>query len=442
MSRELAIIDRSPIVVAEADGSGRYRWLGLVVLLLLVVGLGGWSVLAELSGAVIAPGKVTVESSRETVQHLDGGVVSEILVRPGDRVRPGQLLVRLDDTIDRANHQAIRSQLDELMARRARLLAEGGGADEIAFPPTFSPRRHEPALRQIMTGQQALFLARRDARAGQTALLRQRISRFEQEIAGLSAQRDAERRQIALLEQELEGLRALHEKGYARLTRILALEREAARIASTVAGRDAEIARALNGIDEIRLRMAQSDRDLREAVLAELNEVEGRIAVLDERLIAAGERYQRVDIRAVRAGTVLALNVHTAGGVVRPGETILEIVPDGENLLVEARVPVEDIERIAAGMTSTVRFSSLDQQATPELDGRVAWVSADAVVDERTQAPHYLARIRVAGGPADTDIELVPGMPAEVFIKTGDRSPISYLLKPLTDRLAHSFREG
>ena len=442
MSQELAPIDRSPMATPPADGSGSYRWLGLAVLMLLIGGLGGWSVLADLSGAVIAPGKVTAESSRERVQHLDGGIVNEILVRPGDRVRPGQLLLRLDDTIDRANHQAIVGQLDELLARRARLIAEGSGAQEIAFPAAFSPRQHEPELRQIMTGQQALFLARQDARDGQTALLRQRITRFEQEIAGLRAQRDAEQRQIALLERELEGLRSLHEKGYARLTRILALEREAARITSTVAGRDAQIARAHNGIDEIRLRIAQSGRDLREAALAELNEVESRIAVLDERLIAAGERYERVDIRAARAGTVLALNVHTVGGVVRPGETILEIVPDGEELIVEARVPVQDVDRIAAGMTSTVRFSSLDQQATPELDGQVTWVSADAVVDERTLAPHYLARIRVAGGPSGTDVSLVPGMPAEVFIKTGDRSPISYFLKPLTDRVARSFREG
>ena len=442
MSQQLATINPRAVAVPDRDGSRRYLWFGLLVMLLLVGGLGSWSVLADLSGAVIAPGKVTVESNRKTVQHLEGGIVSEILVRPGDRVRPGQVLLRLDDTIDRANQKAVMSQLDELMARRARLLAESAGTEKIAFPAAFSPRQQEPELRQVMRGQQTLFRARRDARAGRLALLRQRIARFEHEIAGLKAQRHAEERQIALLARELSGLRELHRKGYARLTRILALEREEARIASTVAGRDAEIARARNGIDEIKLQIIQADQDLRESVALEMRDVEAQMAVLKERLVAASERHKRVDIRASQAGTVLALNVHTVGGVVQPGETILEIVPDGDDLVVEARVPVEDVDRVSAGMASTVRLSALDQQATPELSGRVTWVSADSVLDERTNLPHYLARIRVAGAPSKAGVALVPGMPAEVFIKTGDRSPISYFLKPLTDRLARSFREG
>ncbi|MCG8559039.1 MAG: HlyD family type I secretion periplasmic adaptor subunit [Hyphomicrobiales bacterium] len=442
MSQELVTLSHNPVALSETDGSRRYYRSGLLVLLLLVGGLGSWSVLADLSGAVIAPGKVTVESSRKTVQHLDGGIVSAILVRPGDRVEPGQVLVRLDETIDRANHQAVTSQLDELRARRARLLAEGEDAEKISFPAAFAPRQREPELRRAMRGQQTLFRTRREARAGQMALLRQRIARFEQEILGLEAQRRAEERQIALLSKELSSLRKLHRKGHARITRILALEREQARIASTVAGRDAEIARARNGIDEIKLQIIQAGRDLRQEVATELRQVESQIAVLDKRLIAARERYKRVDIRAAQAGTVLSLKVHTVGGVVQPGDTILEIVPDGDDLIVEAQVPVEDVDRISTGMISTVRFSALDPQTTPELSGKVTWVSADSIVDERTDTSHYLARIQVAKDVAAEDIALVPGMPAEVFINTGERSPISFFLKPLTDRLARSFRES
>ena len=441
MSRQLARIDHRPVALPERDGSARYRWCGVLVVLLLIGGLGSWSVLADLSGAVIASGKVTVESNRKKVQHLDGGIVSEILVQPGDRVRLGQVLVRLDDTIDRANHRAVMSQRDELMTRRARLRAEGAGAEKIAFPTEFEPRQQEPELRKVMRGEQALFRARRDARAGQTALLKQRIARFEQEIAGLKAQRRAEKRQIALLARELSGFRKLQQKGYARLTRILALEREQARIASTVAGRNAAIARARNGIDEIKLQIIQADRDLSESVATELREVDGRIAVLEERLVAARERFKRVDIRASQTGIVLALNVHTVGGVVQPGETILEIVPEGDDLVVEAQVPIEDGDKISPGMASTIRLSALNQETTPELVGEVTWVSADSVVDELTKAPHYVARIRVADNPTAPDVALTPGMPAEVFIKTGDRSPISYFLKPLTDRLARSLRE-
>ncbi len=420
----------------------KYVWFGGLMIALLMGGLGGWSLLAQVSGAVVASGTVTVESSRQSVQHPDGGVISELLVKAGDQVKAGQLLARLDGTIDGADLNAVVKQLDELKARRARLNAEAENADHIAFPASFADRQTEPELRRVMGGQQTLFEARRDAKASQQALLEQRVLRFEKEASGVEAQRDSEVAQLALYEKELSALKKLYDKGYVALTRVLALEREAARVNSTIAGRDAEIARAQNGADEVRLQIIRENRSAQEAALLELRDVEARIAVLDERRIAAAERFKRVDIRAPQSGTVLALNVGTVGGVVRPGETLMEIVPNGDDLVIEARVPLETINKVAAGSRSTVRLSALDQQSTPELTGEVTWVSADSVADERTGARHYLARISLASEPAAENLDLVPGMPAEVFIQTSARSPMSYLLKPLTDNFARTFREG
>ncbi len=442
MTREVTTTKPNPPLSFHDDDIRNPVRLGLLVIVLLLGSLGGWSLLTQINGAVIASGTVTVESSRKTVQHADGGIVSEILVKAGDRVEAGQVLARLDGTVDGADLQAISSQLDELLARRARLQAETQNAAQITFPREFAIRQSERALRDTLKRQQALFLAQRDARDGQTGLLRQRILRFEQEIAGLEAQRIEEERQLELLEKELSGLRDLHKKGYARLTRILALERVQAEVASTIAGRDAQIARAQNGIEEVRLQIIQSDREAQETQVKDLEDVESRIAVLRERKVAADARYKRVDIRAPHDGTVLAVNINTVGGVVRPGETLLEIVPDGDDLIVEARIAIEDIELVTAGSSSTVRLSALSGATSPEIEGHVTWVSADSIKDERTGASHYLARVQIEPSPMPADLTLVPGMPAEVFIKTGARSPISYLLKPLTDNFARSLREG
>lgn len=442
MTREIVPMTHHPLSDQYDDDPKKPLRFGLWVIVLLLGSFGGWSLLTQINGAVIAPGTVTVESSRKTVQHPDGGIVSEILVRAGDQVEAGQVLARLDGTLDGADLQAIVNQLDEFLARRARLYAETTGAHQITFPAEFASRQSETGLRDTLSRQQALFVAQGQARDGQADLLRQRILRFEQEIDGLEAQRAAEERQLELLDKELAGLRELHKKGYARLTRILALERAQAEVASTIAGRNAQIARAQNGIEEVRLQMIQNDRDARESLVKELEDVESRIAVLAERKVAADARYKRVDIRAPHAGTVLGLNIKTVGGVVRPGETILEIVPQDDDLVVEARVAVDDIELVTTGSSSTIRLSALDGSASPEIDGQVTWVSADSITDQRTGATHYLARVQIDSEASKPDLMLVPGMPAEVFIKTGGRSPISYLLKPLTDNLARSFREG
>lgn len=444
MRDDMVTVRPVPAVIDTADRTGRYVWFGALVLVLLAAGLGGWAATARIEGAVVAQGVFTVESQRRTVQHLEGGVVSQILARDGDIVAAGQVLMRLNGTVDEASLDAITGQMDELLARRARLLAQRDGGAAIAFPEALLDRRGDPDIRRIMAGQESLFQAGQRSRAGQIDLMRQRIAGHDEEIAGLRARIAAERRQSELIGRELVGLRELHEKGYARLTRILALERAAAEIDGRIAGHRATIARAGNNIDEINLQIIQTAHDDREAVIRELRLVEPELARLSKQRAAAADRYARIEIRAPISGTVLGLRVHTIGGVVRPGEPILDIVPADEPLVLAAQIAVEDIDKVTAGLDTRVRLSALDQRTTPEMSGEVVSVSADRVIDEATGAPYYLARIRLNDSRfADTSgVGLVPGMPAEAFIRTGERTALNYLLKPLTDSLARSFTEG
>ncbi|WP_282607075.1 HlyD family type I secretion periplasmic adaptor subunit [Pelagibius sp. Alg239-R121] len=432
------------VVDAPRDGLGVYVWVGLILLIGLVGGLVGWSVTAKLDGAVVVPGTFTVESSRKTVQHLEGGIISELLVGEGDLVRQGQVLLRLDSTIDRANLGVVEGQLDELLARRARLRAESRGIEAIAFPSLLLERRGDPAVEAILAGQEELFFVRRASRAGQAELVQQRIARFREEIAGVQAQRVSSKREIAFVDEELVGLRKLYKKGYATLSRVLSLEREAERIRGEVAGHNASIARARNGIEELKLELAQADRDLREEATAELRLTEPQIASLQERQVAAAQRLKRVEVTAPQDGVVVGLEVNTIGGVIRPGDAILDLVPADEDLVIEARIPTDDVDRIAQGQASRVRLTAFDQSTTPEVTGEVIAVSADSFTDEVSGTRYYNARIRLTDEEnwSENGIELVPGMPAEIFIQTGSRTALSYFVKPLTDRLSRTFTDG
>ena len=442
--QEIVVVSPQLPSVAAQDNTRAYVAFGLLVVAVLVGGLGAWSITSRLDGAVIANGKVAVQSSHKTVQHLEGGIVGEILVGEGDLVERGGLLLRLDDTLDRANHGIVTSQLDELRARAARLQAEQLDASRIVFPETLLTRAQDPEVRTSMRGEQALFEARLATRRGSVKLLEKRIAGLREEIDGLTAQSGSKRRQIDLLEQELGGLRALYKKGYAPLTRILALERQAEELAGGRAADRAAIARAKNSIGETELELLQMKNDHLEAVATELRTVEAEIFGLQDRLVAVEARLKRVEIRAPESGRVLNLAVKTVGGVIQGGEPILSIVPQSEDLVVEAQIPVQDIDRVAKGLRSVVRLSALNQAESPEVLGTVDSVSADRVVDADTGVPHFLARIRLNKDDpkfAET-ADLVPGMPAEVFIRTGERTALSYFLKPFTDRLARTFKEG
>ena len=443
MNERMTIIDATPVTdVPLRESSRGYVIAGVLIIAGLFGGAGAWATMAEINGAVIAPGRLTVESNRKTVQHLDGGIVSEILIKDGDLVEPGQLLMRVRSTIDQATFDATIGQLDELHARAARLESERDGKDLIEMPAELKDRQVEPEVSRILTGELALFQARRSSRSGTERLLNQRIQGYEQQITGLEGQIDSKGRQVELVMEEHRNLKALYDKGYATLTRVLSLQRQAEQLIGEQDAHRAEIATVRNNIAETELELGQIERDFQETVTTELRSVEAEIFGLQEQRITAEERLKRADILAPHAGVVLDLAVHTVGGVIAPGQPLMDIVPDADALLVEAQVATKDIDKITLGQASLVRLSAFDQTETPEINGTVAAISADRLVDEVTNEPYFMTRITITDDEMIDQLDLVPGMPAEVFIETGNRTAISYFVKPLTDRLARTFVEG
>ena len=429
----------------EGDENARpYIFAGLFTVVVLIGGLIAWSTTARIDGAVIAPGTVVVESNRKAVQHLEGGVIGEILVREGDQVEAGQVLIRLDKTIEQSNLAVIVDQMNELKARQARLRAEIDGSDEIAFDADLAALAETPKVRAVMNGQKELFEARRSTREGQRGILEQRIANFRDQIKGLKEQHAARSRQIDLVRDELKGVESLNKKGLAPITRVLELKRQLTQIEAQRAEHTTDIARSTNSIGEVKLQMIQVDRDLRETANTELRDIQARIQGLVERRVGAEARLARVEITAPQAGTVLALKAHTVGGVVQAGETIMEIVPGDDRLVLQAQVLPQDVNKVQAGQKSRIRLTAFDQQVTPEVFGTLLNVSADKLEDRRGAASYYVARIAIDDAELAKlqDVALVPGMPAEIFIQTGERVAISYILKPLLGNFERAFKDG
>jgi HlyD family secretion protein len=421
--------------------------VGLALIVLLFFGFGGWAATSELAGAVIARGTVVVESNVKKVQHPTGGVVGQILVNDGDAVEAGQVLIRLDDTMTRSTLGIVQSQLDEAMARQARLLAERDGADSLVFPNELTARVGEKSVAAAIAGEQKLFEARRTARNGQRAQLRERVAQSNEEIRGLTAQQNSKTQEVGFISQELTGVNQLYDKNLVSLSRLNTLQRDKARLEGEQGQYVAEIARARGKISETELQILQLDQDFRTDVLKDLRETEGKIAELKERVVAAKDQLQRVDIRAPQAGFVNQLSVHTVGGVITNGETIMQIVPRADALVVEAKVAPPDIDQVSVGAKGIVRIMAGDQRTIPDLNGVLTLVSADLTRDPgpgtQDNQPYYLVRVSL---PADEvkrlgDVKLVPGMPAEVFLQTYARTPLQYLLKPLREQIARTFRE-
>ncbi|MCG8544083.1 MAG: HlyD family type I secretion periplasmic adaptor subunit [Alphaproteobacteria bacterium] len=429
---------------ASNDNAKPYIVAGLLLVVLLLGGLFAWSATAKIDGAVVAPGTVVVESNRKPVQHLEGGVIGAVFVREGDAVDAGQVLIRLNDTIERANLAVVVDQLHALMARHARLRAEIDGADAIAFAAELLTLRDNANVRDTLDGQAELFRARRAARNGQHRIFEQQIANFRDQIDGLKAQRAARSRQMHLIRQELAGVGKLYKKGHAPVTRILELKRQLSRIEAQRAEHTTDIARATNSIGEVRLRQIQAGQDFRETVTTELRDVQARLQTLVERRVAAEARLARIEITAPQSGTVLALKAHAVGGVIQAGETILEIVPGDDELLVQTQVLPKDVDKVQVGQRSRIRLSALDLQVTPEIFGTLESVSADRLEDPRGGAGYFVTRIRIDDAELAKlgNLELVPGMPAEVFIQTGERLAISYLLKPLLESVTRAFKDG
>jgi HlyD family secretion protein len=406
--------------------------------------IGLWAATATLSGAVVAPGQFVVDTNVKKVQHATGGIVGELRVREGDRVEEGDLLIRLDETVTRANLQIVSKQLDELVARRARLEAERDGRPKLAVPAEFEPRLSDPAVAKLMEAERSLFEARVAAREGQKSQLRKRVSQLQDEITGLKAQQVAKVREAALIARELEGVRELYQKNLVQLTRLSALEREAANLEGQRGQLVAAVAQAEGKIAEISLQIIQIDEEARAEVMKELREIQGKIAELVERRVAAEDQLKRIEIRAPSAGYVHQLAVHTVGGVISPAEPAMLIVPVNEALNLEAKVAPNDIDQLAIGQPAIVRVHASNARTTPEINGTVTRISADVTKDQQTGFTYYT--IRIALPPEEIQrlggLRLVAGMQAEVYVQTHDRTPFQYLVKPLQDQIARAFRES
>jgi HlyD family secretion protein len=413
------------------------------VALVLVGGLGVVSAATHLSGAVMATGSLVVRTSSKKVQHPTGGVVGQLLVEDGSNVEAGQILVRLDETIARATLTAVVKELWELEARRSRLEAERDGTDEVAFPPELiSAAGNDPAVDKIVTGERAFFLLRRDARESQKQQLRQRIEQLKNEIVGLGDQGSAKITEAALVSKELDGVRELYQKNLAQLPRLNALERDAARIAGEHGTLVASVAQAKGKIAETELQIIQIGNDMRSDVAKQLADIRSKVSDLVERKVTAADQLRHTDIRAPQRGIVHELSVHAAGSVITAGEQIMLIVPDADQLVAEVRLAPQDIDQISQNQPVILRFPSFNQRTTPEREAHVLRVAADTTQDSRTGSSYY--SVQIAMNQKDDDashVKLIPGMPVDAFIRTSDRSMLSYLIKPLADQMERTFRE-
>ncbi|GAB4237964.1 MAG: HlyD family type I secretion periplasmic adaptor subunit [Kiloniellaceae bacterium] len=417
---------------------------GLVVVCLTFGGFFGWAAYAELSSAVIASGTVMVDSNRKAIQHVEGGIVKDILVRNGDVVEAGALLLRLDETRARASLAILQSKLHQALASEARLLAERDRAEAIAFPAILRNRGDDPQVADILRGQESLFEARLATLAGETEIYEQRIAQVGEQISGFRAQQQSKSRQIELIGEELEGLRTLLAKGFAEKPKVLALEREASRLGGERGELIAEIAAAKTSISEAKLQILQLKKDFRERVEQELREVRAEIFDLSERVAASQFVLDHLEVRAPEDGVIVGLQVYASGQVVKAGETILELVPVDDQLIVEAKIRPFDIDNLTPGQQADVLFTAFPQRTTPRLSGSVVYVSADRFEDERSGEAYYLARVFVSDEEAARlgQHKLHPGMPADVMIKTGDRTALDYLVQPLRDSILRAWRES
>jgi HlyD family secretion protein len=415
---------------------------GGTVASLMLFGIGGWATTTELAGAVIAPGLLIVESNVKKVQHPTGGVIGDLRVRDGTAVSVGDIVVRLDETIARSNLFVLVKSMDELSARQARLMAEQEGRDSVSFSHELLTRSNDPSVIELLKGEKHLFELRRAARIGQQAQLTERTKQLREQIQGLSEQVGAKKREIDLIEEELKGVRGLWKQNLVPITRITALERDAARLEGERGALISTIAQTKGRIVETELQIIQIEQDLRSEVGKDLAEIRGKLSELLEKRVAAEDQLSRIDIRAPQDGIVHQLAVHTIGGVISPGEPIMLIIPRADALTVEARISPKDIDQIRMGQRAILRFSAFNQSTTPELNGEVRVISADISVDQKSGASFYTVRITPPKAELTRlNLKLVPGMPVECFIQTGGRTVLSYLTKPVEDQIMRSWRE-
>jgi HlyD family secretion protein len=418
--------------------------IGYLVIILTFGVMGTWSAFARLDRAVVAPGTVNIESSRKTVEHLEGGIVNEIRVKEGQEVREGDVLLRLAPLQARANSDLVRNQLEAALVLEARLSAEISQNPEIVFPAEIEDRRKvSPELSKVIEDQKIQFRERRASIAGQVALYESKVDQLTTEMDGIAVEKSSTEKQVAYIDEELVGLRELREKNLIPISRALSMERERTRLEGIVGRAVADNAKAQNGISEARLQIAQLKQKFQEEVSSQLLETRQKINDLREKASVANDILSRQDIFAPKTGTVQNLKVFTIGQVIRAGEPMMEIVPTDEKLVIHAQLPTVEIEHIHEGMTAEIRFPAFHSRRIPVILGTLDRVSRDRLVDEATKQPYFLGIVSLdqVAVPQEYRGKIVAGMPAEVLIPTGERTAFSYMISPLTDSMRRAFRE-
>jgi HlyD family secretion protein len=414
-----------------------------LVVTVLVAGLGGWTAATEISGAVVALGSLVVDTNLKKVQHQQGGTVKELRVHDGSRVKAGEVLVRLDDTQIRASLAIVTKELDELEARRAREEAERDGLNSVVFPRELLSRMADPAVARLVEGEKTLFSIRRSARDGQKAQLLEQIVQLNEQIGGLNVQKASNERQSNWVEEELSGVRQLWSEKLIQFARVTTLEREAERLQGERGGLIASAAQAKAKTTELNLKILQIDEDLRTEVGKSLAEIRSKTSELAERKISVEDQLDHIELRAPQDGIVHQLSVHTVGGVISAGEVVMLIVPETDKLTVEVKVVPQDIEDVKPEQLAKLRFPSFNQRITPEIEGTVSRISPDVTIDQKTGSTYYTVRIDVSVEQYSRlgVAKLIPGMTVEAFLQTGERTVISYLVRPLQDQITRAFRE-
>jgi len=438
---------QQPAIDVDAAASKAPIWrplrLALFIILFGVGGVFGWGACPMIDSAVVAPGTLMVELNRRNVQHLEGGIVGEVLVREGAVVVAGQPLIRLDDTRVRAGLNVVLDEADHARARIAVLTAEREDAPEPTFPPELVARRTDPKVAEILAVQGDEFIARRASLQGQTEILTQRVLQLQKQIDGLNVRIESNDRQLALVRQEIIGVEGLVRMGLERLPRLLSLQREEARLIGERGEAIENVARIQQAVGEAEMQRTQLLRARQEENAKELRELQGRLLELREREISANDQLIRLTIDAPEAGMVMDLRYATRGGVIAPGSQVASIVPQEERLVLEAQITPTDVDTVRVGMPASIRLSHAAARTTPILEGSVERISPDRMTDQRTGMPYFVARIALA--PEELTryehLRLQPGMHAEVLIRRGERSFASYLARPLADRFAKSIRE-
>lgn len=414
--------------------------VGVLAVTLFFGVLGSWAALAPLQSAAIAPGELSVNSQRKTVQHLEGGIVADIRVGEGQVVAAGEPLVVLDDTQALARLEQLNGRLDAALAQDYRLRAERDGRDDIVYPASLEQRREEAKVAEILAGQQSIFDARRQALAGQVAILERRIEQYREEIRGVAGLIAAQDEQVRLVDEEIASNQVLVDQGLNGKTRLLELQRQLAELLGSRGQNQAALAKNRQNIDEARLQITELRTGHLNDVVQELRDVQTQVADLNEQIRAARDILQRTVIRASQDGTIVNLQIHTPGGVIAPGQPLMDIVPLGDRLIVEARIDPADIDVVEPGLDAHVRLTAYSSRSQLPVAARVATVSADRLTDALSGQPYYLARIELTGA-LDPGMALYPGMQAEVMVVTGQRTLLDYMAQPLLQSFNRAMKE-